>query len=201
MDLDPQDSAHLEWARRLAHEGWGQVHPNPMVGCVLVRDGRVVGEGYHEVFAGPHAEIVALEQALGSAWGATAYVSLEPCNHEGKTPPCAKALIDAGVNRVVFGASDPGDASSGGAETLSAAGVEVVGPAWSDAFGRAENPEFFHVARHDSPFLALKLAMSLDARIAARPTSPRWPAATISSPAATGAHRSAAESNSNGSLK
>ena len=169
IDLDPADAAHLEWARRLAHGGWGRVGPNPMVGCVLVADGRVVGEGFHEVFGGPHAEVVALERALGRTAGATAYVSLEPCNHHGKTTPCARALVDAGVRRVVFGAADPGEESGGGAETLRAAGVEVVGPVWSEARGRAENPDFFHRARHGTPFVALKLAMTLDARIADAP--------------------------------
>ncbi len=169
IDLAPADAAHLEWARRIAQEGWGQVHPNPMVGCVLVNEGKVVGEGFHEVFGGPHAEIVALEQALSRAEGATAYVSLEPCNHHGKTPPCAQALVDAGVKRVVFGARDPGASSGGGAETLRASGLEVVGPVWDEGTARSENPAFFHVARHDRPFVALKLAMSLDARIAAAP--------------------------------
>lgn len=168
-ELSPQDSAHLEWARRIARRGWARVHPNPMVGCVLVRDGRVVGEGFHEEFGGPHAEIVALERALGEAEGSTAYVSLEPCNHQGKTPPCAEALIAAGVRRVVYGAADPGEASGGGAETLRTAGVDVLGPVWSPDRARAENPAFHHVACHDTPFVALKLAMSLDARIAAAP--------------------------------
>jgi len=169
IELDSTDAAHLERARRIAHEGWGQVHPNPMVGCVLVKDGKVVAEGCHEIFGGPHAEIVALERALSQAEGATAYVSLEPCDHAGKTPPCAQALIDAGVRRVVFGASDPGSTSGGGAKTLRAAGLDVLGPVWDDVAARAENPAFFHAARHERPFVALKLAMSLDARIAAGP--------------------------------
>ena len=169
IELEPADAAHLEWARRIAHEGWGQVHPNPMVGCVLVKDGNVIGEGCHEVFGGPHAEIVALEHALSRAEGATAYVSLEPCNHQGKTPPCAQALLDAGVLRVVFGASDPGSTSGGGAQTLRAGGVDVVGPVWDNVAARSENPAFFHGARHSRPFVALKLAASLDARIAAAP--------------------------------
>ena len=148
------DADFLERARALSRRGWGQVHPNPMVGCVLVRDGAVVGEGHHEVFGGPHAEIVALERALGQSEGATAYVTLEPCNHEGKTPPCARALLDAGVARVVYGARDPGERSGGGAETLRAAGIEVEGPLWSDMEARAENPEFFHLARLQSvPYL------------------------------------------------
>jgi len=144
------------------------VHPNPLVGCVIIHDGHTVGEGYHEIFGGPHAEIVALENALGEAEGATAYVSLEPCNHHGKTPPCAQALLEAGVRRVVFGARDPGPESAGGADTLRRAGIEVVGPVWSAREGRAENAAFFHAAGHATPFVALKLAMSLDARIAAR---------------------------------
>lgn len=161
-----RDREYLERARSLATRGWGHVHPNPMVGCVLVRDDRVVAEGYHEAFGGPHAEIVALERALGAAEGATAYVSLEPCDHHGKTPPCSQALLDAGITRVVFGGADPGPSSGGGGGTLRAAGVEVVGPVWSSAEARAENPAFFHLAHHDTPFVALKLAMSLDARIA-----------------------------------
>lgn len=167
--LAAADAIHLERARALGRLGWGRVHPNPLVGCVIVLEGRVVGEGYHQVFGGPHAEIVALEEAGGHAEGATVYVTLEPCNHHGKTPPCTEALVGAGVRRVVFGARDPGEVSGGGAERLRAAGIEVVGPVWSEEEGRAENPMFFHAARHDSPFVALKLAMSLDACLAAAP--------------------------------
>jgi diaminohydroxyphosphoribosylaminopyrimidine deaminase/5-amino-6-(5-phosphoribosylamino)uracil reductase len=167
--LSPADALHLERARALARLGWGRVHPNPLVGCVIAIDGRVVGEGYHETFGGPHAEIVALQAAAHRAAGATVYVTLEPCNHYGKTPPCTEALVAAGVRRVVFGARDPGKVSGGGAERLRAAGVEVVGPVWSEAEGRAENPAFFHTARQESPYVALKLAMSLDACLARAP--------------------------------
>jgi diaminohydroxyphosphoribosylaminopyrimidine deaminase/5-amino-6-(5-phosphoribosylamino)uracil reductase len=167
--LTAADVAHLEWARRLARRGWGHASPNPLVGCVIVAEDGAVAEGYHRAFGGPHAEIVALEEAKSRAEGATVYVTLEPCNHHGKTPPCAVALLEAGVARVVFGARDPGVESTGGARRLRAGGVEVVGPVWSDREGRAENPAFFHTARHDSPFVALKLAMSLDGCIAARP--------------------------------
>jgi diaminohydroxyphosphoribosylaminopyrimidine deaminase/5-amino-6-(5-phosphoribosylamino)uracil reductase len=163
--------AHLEWARKLGRRGWGHVHPNPLVGCVLVNDDRTVGEGYHAVFGGSHAEIVALEEAKSRARRATVYVSLEPCNHYGKTPPCASALVAAGVRRVVFGARDPGPESGGGADTLRGGGVEVVGPVWDERVGRAENPAFFHTATHASPYVALKLAMTLDARLA--PPVPR----------------------------
>jgi diaminohydroxyphosphoribosylaminopyrimidine deaminase/5-amino-6-(5-phosphoribosylamino)uracil reductase len=167
--LSAADEAHLERARLLARSGWGRVHPNPLVGCVLVRDGEVVGEGWHGEFGGPHAEVVALEAALGRAEGATGYVTLEPCDHQGKTPPCTQALLRAGVRRVVFGAADPGTASGGGARTLRDAGVEVVGPVWDDATAFAENPAFFHRHRHDTPYVALKLALTLDGRIAAEP--------------------------------
>lgn len=177
-DVSAADLGHLERARELARRGWGRVHPNPMVGCVLVRDGRVVAEGYHQEFGGPHAEVVALEAARGEARGATAYVSLEPCNHHGKTPPCSQALLDAGVARVVYGVAEPGREESGGAETLRRGGVDVVGPIWSREEGRAENPMFFHAARagtvgtsgaQETPWVALKLAMTLDGCIASAP--------------------------------
>lgn len=166
--LSLADMAHLEWARKLGRRGWGHVHPNPLVGCVMVNGDRTVGEGYHEVFGGPHAEIVALEEAKSRAQGATVYVSLEPCNHHGKTPPCSDALLAAGVRRVVFGARDPDAKARGGGEALRARGVEVVGPVWTDRVGRAENPAHFHTTTHSSPYVALKLAVSLDARLAAR---------------------------------
>ena len=165
----PEDLRHLERARTLARRGWGRVHPNPLVGCVLVVDEEVVGEGFHQAFGGPHAEVVALTAAGPRAEGATAYVSLEPCDHHGKTPPCSRALVEAGVTRVVYGAADPSADAAGGAATLQDAGVTVIGPVWGPAEARAENPAFHHVARHGTPFVALKLATSLDGRIAARP--------------------------------
>lgn len=170
--LPPSDRAWLDRALELGRRGWSRVHPNPMVGCVIVRDGRVVGEGWHREFGGPHAEIVALEQARTHAEGATVYVSLEPCNHHGKTPPCSEALRRAGVARVVYGVADPGAGSGGGGRGLRAAGVQVDGPIWDARVGRAENPAFFHTSAHGTPFVALKLAMTLDARIAAAPGRP-----------------------------
>ena len=169
QDLNREELAHLEWARTLARQGWGHVHPNPLVGCVIVRDGRLVGQGYHREFGGPHAEIVALEEARSRAEGATVFVSLEPCNHDGQTPPCANALVRAGVSRVIYGVAEPGAREGRGAETLRQGGVEVVGPVWGARVGRAENPLFFHTQTQAAPYIALKLAMSLDGRIASAP--------------------------------
>lgn len=165
----PDDRDFLERARRLARKGWGRTRPNPLVGCVLVRDGVVLAEGHHREFGGPHAERVALERAGERARGATAYVSLEPCAHRGKTPPCTDALLDAGVARVVYGAPDPGTESGGGARMLREAGVEVVGPLLSPTESRRDNPAFFHNARHPFAYLETKLAVSLDGAIAASP--------------------------------
>lgn len=145
------------------------MHPNPMVGCVLVLDGRVVGEGYHRAYGEPHAEVEALSVAGPAARGATAYVTLEPCNHHGKTPPCTEALLRAGVRRVVFAATEPGRVAGGGAVALRAAGVEVTGPVWDPWTAEMENPAFVHAARHACPFVALKLAQTLDGAIAAAP--------------------------------
>lgn len=170
MNAPPDtDRAYLERAAELGRRGWGRVHPNPMVGCVLVRNGEVLAEAYHRDFGGPHAEALALEAAGGSVPGATAYVSLEPCRHQGKTPACTAALIRAGVQRVVFGASDPTAAAGGGAGALRDAGIEVVGPVFGQRRARLENPAFHHAAAHDTPWVALKLAVSLDGRIAAAP--------------------------------
>ena len=162
-------SRELEWIRRaeaLAAGGWGLVHPNPMVGCVIVKNDVMVGEGYHGLFGGPHAEVVALESAGPHARGATAYVSLEPCNHVGKTPPCAPALVAAGIARVVYGATDPGRESAGGGAFLSAAGVEMVGPVYPTVEARRRNATFFHSAEERSTYVAIKLAVSLDGHIA-----------------------------------
>ncbi len=166
-------------AAALAGRGWGRLRPNlgalgvheltnPMVGCVLTRDEELVGEGWHEEYGGPHAEVNAIRSAGDAARGATAYVSLEPCSHHGKTPPCAEALLEAGVTRVVFGAADPGDESGGGSELLAQAGVEVVGPVADVRTFHDVDPVFFYTSKYRRPYLALKLAVSLDGWIAAR---------------------------------
>ncbi len=179
MSLTESDREWLLRAAALAGRGWGRVRPNlgvlgvreltnPMVGCILTHDEELVGEGWHEEYGGPHAEVNAIRSAGDAARGATAYVSLEPCSHHGKTPPCTEALLEAGVTRVVFGAADPGDETGGGSELLTRAGVEVVGPAADVRTFHDVDPVFFYTSKHRRPYLALKLAVSLDGRIAAR---------------------------------
>ena len=154
-------------ALELAERGRGRVAPNPLVGAVVVRDGRVVGEGWHAEFGAPHAEVEALEAAGAEARGATVYVGLEPCAHHGKTPPCTSALMEAGVERVVVGCRDPHDEAGGGAAELRQGGVRVEVGVEARAAARLNAP-FLWRHRTDRPFVTLKLALSLDARIAAR---------------------------------
>jgi diaminohydroxyphosphoribosylaminopyrimidine deaminase/5-amino-6-(5-phosphoribosylamino)uracil reductase len=154
----------MERACALAERGWGRVQPNPMVGAVVVLDGQVVGEGWHEEFGAPHAEVVALAAAGERARGADLYVSLEPCAHHGKTPPCTEAILEAGVARVVYGAPDPHPRAAGGARVLRERGVQVEGPAAVDRV-RSQNAAFYHGLSADRPFVALKLAMSLDGKL------------------------------------
>ena len=157
----------------LAERGWGQTSPNPMVGAVIVRDGVIVGEGWHETYGAAHAEVNALAMAGAAAEGATVYVSLEPCNHFGKTPPCADALIAARVARVVIATLDPGPESGGGASRLRAAGIAVeVGLLEADA--RELNAPFFHSFASDRPWVTLKLALSIDGAIADSERGRAW---------------------------
>ena len=158
----------MRQALDLAERGWGRVHPNPLVGALVVRDAAVVGEGLHREFGGAHAEVEALAAAGDDARGATLYVTLEPCSHQGKTPPCTEAIIRAGIATVVFGANDPHPDAAGGAQVLRRAGINVVAGIEADAV-RSQNAIFFHQLEHDTPFVALKLAMSMDARIAGAP--------------------------------
>jgi diaminohydroxyphosphoribosylaminopyrimidine deaminase / 5-amino-6-(5-phosphoribosylamino)uracil reductase len=160
-------------ALELARKGWGQTAPNPMVGAVIVRDGAIVGEGYHTMFGAPHAEIEALRVAGDRAAGATIYVTLEPCAHYGKTPPCANALIAARVARAVVAVRDPSPEAAGGIELLRAAGIAVtVGVVESDA--RELNAPFFHSLAAARPWITLKLAISLDGALADAAGHSRW---------------------------
>lgn len=151
----------------LARLGLAGAWPNPMVGAVLVRDGHVLGEGFHAQHGGPHAEVAALAQA-GDASGSTLYVTLEPCSHHGRTPPCTDAIIAAGIRRVVYAAADPNPKAAGGAARLRDAGIEVEGGVRAEE-ARRVNAAFFHVHEQATTFVALKLAMSLDGGIAAAP--------------------------------
>lgn len=145
----------------LAQQGWGQTAPNPMVGAVVVRDGVVVGEGFHSRFGEPHAEIAALKAAGDRARGSTLYVTLEPCNHFGKTPPCTEAILAARVKRVVIAAADPTGLAGGGARHLLDYGVEVEQGIEEHA-ARELNAPFFFAAGATRPWVTLKLALSSD---------------------------------------
>ncbi len=162
-------------ALQLARGVVGRTSPNPAVGAVLVRDGRVVGEGATHPPGGPHAEIVALRMAGAQARGATLYVTLEPCSHHGRTPPCADALIAAGVAAVYYASGDPHPVAGGGARVLRAAGVTVVPGegAWAEE-ARRVNEAFMHWATVRRPFVTVKWAMSLDGKIATRSGASRW---------------------------
>ncbi len=172
------DAALMRRALRLARGGYST--PNPHVGCVIVSaGGEIVGEGASEPAGGAHAEIVALRAAGGRARGGTAYVTLEPCDHHGRTGPCSLALIEAGVARAVYAASDPNPAAAGGAARLAAAGVAVEGgllAGEAEAWHRA----FLHWARTGRPLVVVKAGVSLDGRIALPSGESRW----ITGPAA-----------------
>ncbi len=173
MTPDP-DLAYMARAIQLAGRGLYTTDPNPRVGCVLVRDGEVVGEGCHRRAGEPHAERLAIEDAGERTRGATAYVTLEPCCHHGRTPPCTDALLAAGVARVVVGMADPNPVVNGrGLERLRAAGVAVrAGVLEADA--HALNPGFEKRMRTGLPYVRLKLAASLDGRTAMADGDSKW---------------------------
>ena len=166
-------SAHMARAARIALRGHGGAEPNPMVGCVIVAPGgEVVSEGHHRRCGGPHAEVEALRRAGDRARGATAVVTLEPCNHHGRTGPCSQALVRAGVARVVYACADPNPAAAGGAAALREAGIEVVHAPHPGA-ERACAP-FLARTRLGRPWTVAKWAESSDGRVATRPGEPRW---------------------------
>ncbi|KPQ08258.1 MAG: bifunctional diaminohydroxyphosphoribosylaminopyrimidine deaminase / 5-amino-6-(5-phosphoribosylamino)uracil reductase RibD [Rhodobacteraceae bacterium HLUCCA12] len=168
------DSRFMRLAIALGQRGLGRVWPNPAVGCVIVRDGVIVGRGWTQPGGRPHAEVVALAQAGPAARGATAYVSLEPCAHTGKTPPCAGALAASGVARVVTALTDPDPRVTGkGHMMLRAAGIDVVEGVERAAAAQA-NAGFLMRVRHGRPFVTLKLAQTLDGRIATASGASRW---------------------------
>ena len=160
-------------ATALALRGWGRVAPNPLVGAVLLRDGTPVADGFHAEYGGPHAEAAALARC-DDARGTTCVVTLEPCAHHGKTPPCADALIAAGVTRVVIAGRDPGAEARGGVERLRAAGVEVTIGAEAREAAAMNAAYLWGVARPERPFVALKLATSVDGFIADAAGGSKW---------------------------
>ncbi|WP_069173206.1 bifunctional diaminohydroxyphosphoribosylaminopyrimidine deaminase/5-amino-6-(5-phosphoribosylamino)uracil reductase RibD [Streptomyces griseus] len=168
------DITAMRRAVTLAARGLGATSPNPVVGCVVLdAAGQQAGEGYHRRAGGPHAEVHALREAGEAARGGTAYVTLEPCNHTGRTGPCAQALLDAGVRRVVYAVADPNPQATGGAETLRAAGVQVEQGLLADE-AEAGNTAWLTSVRLGRPYVRWKYAATLDGRIAAADATSRW---------------------------
>jgi diaminohydroxyphosphoribosylaminopyrimidine deaminase / 5-amino-6-(5-phosphoribosylamino)uracil reductase len=164
----------MSLALRLARRRLGRTAPNPVVGAVLVKDGRVVGEGYHRAAGEPHAEVEAIRSAGSDARGAELFVTLEPCNHHGRTPPCTSAILEAGIKKVWYGMDDPNPGvTGGGAQTLREAGIEVVGHVMETRCRRINEVYVTNVTLR-RPFVYLKLAMSLDGRIATRMGESQW---------------------------
>lgn len=164
----------MQRALDLAKKGSGFTSPNPLVGAVIVKNNKIIGEGYHEYYGGPHAEINAFNNAAENVSGATMYVTLEPCSHFGKTPPCADAIIERGIRKVVIGLKDPNPVVSGkGIAILEAAGIEVeVGVLEKE--GRILNEIFLKYITTNLPFVIMKTAMTLDGKIATRTNASRW---------------------------
>lgn len=186
------DTRAMRRAVELAARGLGSTSPNPVVGCVITdASGTIVGEGWHERAGGPHAEVHALSAAGGAARGGTAYVTLEPCNHTGRTGPCARALIAAGITRVVYAVCDPNPQAGGGGDTLRAAGIDTAAGLLAEE-AEAGNAAWLTSVRLGRPYILWKYAATLDGRIAAADGTSRW----ISSPESRAdVHRLRAESD------
>ncbi|HAA43310.1 MAG TPA: bifunctional diaminohydroxyphosphoribosylaminopyrimidine deaminase/5-amino-6-(5-phosphoribosylamino)uracil reductase RibD, partial [Ruminiclostridium sp.] len=165
---------YMKRAIELAKKGWGRTNPNPLVGAVIVKDGKIISEGFHEVVGGSHAEVCAINNADTSVAGSTMYVNLEPCSHYGRTPPCVKAIIEAGIKKVVVAMIDPNPKVSGkGVNILKEAGVEVeVGVMEKEA--KALNEIFINYVVNKKPFVIMKTAMTLDGKIATFTGSSKW---------------------------
>jgi diaminohydroxyphosphoribosylaminopyrimidine deaminase/5-amino-6-(5-phosphoribosylamino)uracil reductase len=173
---DSESKQMLDLAARIARRAAGYVEPNPMVGCVLVKDGRIIGMGHHMVYGGPHAEVNALADAAARGEdprGATAYVTLEPCNHFGKQPPCVDAVLQAGIARVVCARRDTKAPAAGGGERLASSGVGFEVTEVSGAATRLSNP-FFKRIGTGLPWVIAKWAQTIDGRIATRTGESKW---------------------------
>ena len=165
---------YMRMAIELAKKGAGAVNPNPMVGAVVVKNGEVIGEGYHKLFGGPHAEVYALEDAGKEAEGAAIYVTLEPCSHYGKTPPCAKKIIDMGIKKCFIGSSDPNPKVAGkGVAMLKEAGIEVVENVLKEECDEV-NQVFFKYIKTKIPYLFVKCGITLDGKIALSNGISKW---------------------------
>ena len=165
---------YMRMAIELAKKGAGGVNPNPMVGAVVVKNGEVIGRGYHKFFGGPHAEVYALEEAGKEAEGATIYVTLEPCSHYGKTPPCAKKIIDMGIKKCFIGSSDPNPKVAGkGVAMLKEAGIEVVENVLKEECDKI-NQVFFKYIKTKIPYLFVKCGITLDGKIALSNGISKW---------------------------
>lgn len=164
----------MQRALELAELGAGFVQPNPLVGAVIVRDGRIISEGYHHFYGGPHAEVDAFNNAKEDVAGATMYVTLEPCSHFGKTPPCSHAIVEKGITRVVVGILDPNPLVAGkGIEYLQKAGIEVECGVLQDEAKR-QNEAFLKYITKKEPYVIMKAAMTLDGKIASHTLSSKW---------------------------
>jgi diaminohydroxyphosphoribosylaminopyrimidine deaminase/5-amino-6-(5-phosphoribosylamino)uracil reductase len=173
-DLLKTETKYMRKAINLAKKGAGWVNPNPMVGAVLVKDGRIIGEGYHEFFGGPHAEVNAINSATESVDGATLYVTLEPCTHHGKTPPCAPLLREKEITRIVIGISDPNPEVNGkGIQYLLSEGIVVETGVLEKEITRM-NEAFIKFTTTGTPFCILKTAMTLDGKIATVSNASKW---------------------------
>lgn len=168
------DEKYMARAIELAKRGIGTVNPNPLVGAVVVKDNKIIGEGWHKKFGGPHAEVWALDDAGESAKGATIYVTLEPCSHQGKTPPCAKKIIESGIKRCVIACIDPNPlVASKGVEILKNAGIEItLGVLEKEA--SEINKVFFKYIKDKVPYFFLKCGITLDGKIATRSQKSKW---------------------------
>jgi len=169
-----EDQEYMSFALELAKKGEGKVNPNPLVGAIVVKDGKIIGKGYHHQYGGPHAEVYALEEAGSEAENATIYVTLEPCSHYGKTPPCAKKIIDSGIKKCIIAMVDPNPLVAGkGIAMMKEAGIQVeVGLCETEA--KALNRVFLEYISGKIPFLFLKCGITLDGKLATRSFQSKW---------------------------
>lgn len=169
-----KEKKYMELALELAKKGEGKVNPNPLVGAVVVKDGKIIGQGYHKEYGGPHAEVFALREAGSEAKGADIYVTLEPCSHYGKTPPCADRIIEAGIKRCIIATKDPNPLVSGrGIEKMEKAGIKVI-DGLLEKESRGINDVFMKFIENKEPFVFLKSAITLDGKIATKTGDSKW---------------------------